>query len=111
MFKGRGLLVSYKALEDWSANQPGETVRMHGDDDNDEDEVETCQQIGTAGQSGEKQTSNEGVTGRGCLAVVYLSLLQHCCWYTVMAISSVAERIDKNPSGSKTWTKPLLGLT
>lgn len=60
MFKGRGLLVSYKALEDWSANQPGETVRMHGDDDNDEDEVETCQRIGTTGQSGEKQTSNEG---------------------------------------------------
>lgn len=28
MFKGRGSLVSHKALEDWSANQPGDTFRM-----------------------------------------------------------------------------------
>lgn len=33
LFEGWGLLVSHKALEDWSANQPGETSGMHGDKD------------------------------------------------------------------------------
>lgn len=38
MFTGWGLLVSHKALEDWSANQPAETIRVHGDKDKDEEE-------------------------------------------------------------------------
>lgn len=72
VFKGLGLLVSHKALEDWSANQGGETFRMHDDKDEDDEE-------GNRPLNWDKWPGRRGadiywrVTGHGYLGVVFLS--------------------------------------
>lgn len=94
MFKGRGLLVSHKALDDWSVISQGKSSGCTAT-------MMTMRQV-HAIEWLVNQASNEGgVTGRGYLAVVFLSELEHCCWYMIMAISSVAERIEES-HGSNT---------